>query len=106
MADDWPHATIMQAALDLGMLTGDYSIFDQALPWLAKYKEINLYTAYAPPLNPPLGQPRWYDDNGVIGLMLMQAFQQRPGGQQYLNLGLEIWPFLESGQASEGGQRW
>jgi lysophospholipase L1-like esterase len=36
VADDWPHSEILHTALDLAMLTGDYSGFDRALPALAQ----------------------------------------------------------------------
>jgi uncharacterized protein (TIGR03437 family) len=67
---------------------------------------VNQYTGYSPLVNPTPNSHRWWDDNGVIALMLMQAFEQRPNGQPYLNLASELWPFLLSGQAIGGGQHW
>jgi hypothetical protein len=106
VADVWPHSQIMHAALDLSMLTGDQSSFDQTVQALAAYKLANAYTAYAPTVHPSPGQSRFWDDNGVTGLALIQAVYQTANPQQYLDMVTEMWPFILTGQASDGGVYW
>ena len=82
---------VMHAALDLAMLTGNNRNFAQAVGALAEFKLVNTYTGYAPTIHPPLNASRFRDDNGLIGLALMQAFNQ-DSDSKYLNLAQEIWP--------------
>lgn len=102
----WPHSQILHAALDLALLTQDESSFDQTVQGLAQYKLVNAYTAYAPVIDPSQNESRFWDDNGWIGLALMQATYQTTNPQHHLSLVNEIWSFLQSGQASDGGVYW
>ena len=107
----WPQGQVVHAALNLAKLSGDYSDFDRIAPTLSRYLLTNRgTTGFAPPVDPWTGSPlpvRWWDDNGVTALVLLQANAQRPQRRDagYLEQVQILWPFFEAGQWPGGGQR-
>lgn len=104
----WPQGQVVRAALNIAKLTGRYDDFARTVPTLSRYLLTNLETTgFAPHVDP--GQfssppPRWWDDNGITGLVLLQAYTQ-VGDPRYLQAIRNIWPFFKTGQWPAGGQR-
>jgi len=99
----WPQGQVVRAALDLAKLTGDYTDFDRTVTSLSRYLLTkNGTTGYAPDVDPPAGDIRWWDDNGITCLVLLQASAQ-VGQASYLQEVENIWPFLKAGQWPGGG---
>jgi hypothetical protein len=104
----WGQGQVVRAALNVAKLTGDYSDFARTAPTLSRYLLTNAgTTGFAPNVDP--GQfspppPRWWDDNGVTGLVPLQAYAQT-GAAQHLQGARNLWPFFKAGQWPAGGQR-
>ena len=104
----WPQGQVVRAALNLAKLTGDYDDFSRTVGTLSRYLLSNHgTTGYAPIIDaagrnsPPV---RWWDDNGVTALVLLQGNAQVPGAG-YLQAVHKLWPFFLAGQWPGGGQR-
>jgi hypothetical protein len=104
----WGQGEVVHAALNLARITDDYSAFLRTAPTLSRYLLTNKgTTGFAPPVDagkssdPPI---RWWDDNGITGLVLLQAYAQRDE-TSYLQTVQNIWPFFKAGQWPAGGQR-
>jgi hypothetical protein len=93
----WPHSQIMEAALMLPNRTW-YNLTLRALELYLLTTRSDSLTAYAPPIHPVQNESRYWDDNGVAGLALIR-------GGFYENA-QRIWPFVKSGQNSNGGVYW
>jgi hypothetical protein len=100
---------VIHAALNVAKLTGDSNDFNRTEPTLWRYRYTRFgTTGYAPPLDafklrPPHIPTRWWDDNGSLGLILLQAYTQL-GNVGYLQAAQKLWPFLAAGQDQDRGQ--
>jgi hypothetical protein len=107
----WSQAKVTQAALDLANLTLDYSDFAHIGPTLDSHYSLTNCgtTGYAPPVNPGNHCPppgRWWDDNGIVMTVLLQASAQLgesrgpnpPPTGSYLQKIQNLWPFIRAGQ--------
>jgi lysophospholipase L1-like esterase len=109
-ASVWTQSEIAHAALNLARVVSDPSVTaaaESALARLADYRlRKNGTLGYAATSNPGPRSERFWDDNGWLGLTFLQAAAQLKPSQQYLDLALEIFPFLEAGQDKNGGVYW
>jgi lysophospholipase L1-like esterase len=107
----WTQSEVLHAALNLEMVAHDEKIekcVEDAAATIAEYKLTrNGTTAYAPTPHPPKNARRFWDDNGWLGLTLLQASYQSKTPKKYVDLVAEMFPFYESGQVKPGGgQYW
>jgi hypothetical protein len=104
----WGQGQVVHAAVSLAKLARDYKAFDCLEPTLSRYLLTNKgTTGYAPPVDPGTIRPppaRWWDDNGVTALALLQAYAQL-GDPKYLRAVRTLWPFFKAGQQKGGGER-
>lgn len=100
----WPYGQVMAAALDQAQLTGDYTDFEVLVEGLERFRHPD--GGYASSRN-ALGflGARFYDDNAWLGLVFMQAAQQRPDSD-YLARAQEVAGFLQEAQQPDGGLLW
>jgi hypothetical protein len=105
----WSQSQVAHAALDLARLTGNDSDCRRIVPTLKRYRLTNLgTTGYAPNIDPGNITPppaRWWDDNGLVGLVLFQASTQLRDSEYFLTVQKDLWPFFKAGQCRRGGQR-
>jgi len=108
----WTQIENIRAALEVARLTNNYYAFNHMAPTLSSYLiSRNGTYAYDPKSTADCGgQPgRHWDDNGIVGMVLLQAHAQlresgRPGPGYLLPEARQLWPFFQSGQATVGGQ--
>jgi len=115
----WPHSQILHAAIDLALARASGTRNATALARVrSATTALSFYYrqhGYSPNVNEtgPLG--RYWDDNGVMALALLQAqlmgLSSMPGGESsgfdYLAMAADIFPFLARGQnLEEGGVYW
>jgi hypothetical protein len=101
----WSQTEIAHAALYLAPLARDKEKMEKeweaAVETLAEYKVTMKGTiGYLPG---PRAKGRWWDDNGVVALTLMQASYQSKTPKKYQDLTAEIFPFFEAGQEKPNG---
>ena len=103
----WPQSQGIAAALDLAKLSGNYAKARELLATTDAYKFGDGYAPTVQPTPPNASRipARFYDDNGVVGLDLMQAYAQT-GDQTYLGKAKELFKFIRTGQHSGGGMLW
>jgi len=83
----WGQGQVVRAALNIAKLTGNYWDFARTAPTLSRYLMTNKgTTGYAPNVDP--GQfnpppPRWWDDNGITGLVPLQAYAQTGNSERF-----------------------
>jgi len=103
----WAQGQGILAALDLAELSGNYATANQMLATIDAYRYGDAYTPYPHERRQASGKPpkRWYDDDGHVGLDLMQAFAQT-GERAYLDKARSLFNFIKTGQHPEGGMLW
>jgi hypothetical protein len=106
----WAQGVIFHAALNVARLTQDYGDVNRIGPILSRYLLTNEgTTGFAPHIDPDRRNPlpaRWWDDNGVAGMALLQAYSQLgEAGGNYLQMVRNLWPFFKTGQFPGGGER-
>ena len=92
----------------------NYSDVDRIGLTLDRYLLTNCGTAgYATVVDPGKCCPppaRWWDDNGLVALGLLQASAQLGGssgpGYTYLTKVQSLWPFIRAGQYPSSGSQW
>jgi hypothetical protein len=101
----WTVSQMMGAALDVGLLTGSSQEFEQTFKQLGRHQLQKAGTiGYTPGIDPPVSEARWWDDDGWLGISLLQAHEQlhKP---EYLQLVQALWPFFGAGHSPQGGER-
>lgn len=98
----WTFSQTVAAALYSAKITGDYSRADRLLDDIEGYHAGN---AYAPGWHAPADSQHYYDDNGWVGLDLMQAYTQTHD-KKYLDRAKRLFPFFEQGIQKNGGLLW
>lgn len=100
----WGHGQIVQAALDLALLTGRTGDAENTLRVLQLYE---LRGAYAPTIHPFNAEKRFWDDNAWVLLALEQAMNQSRDKARYVRMLETTWnAFIVHGQAPGGGMYW
>lgn len=103
VATVWSTSQIVLAALDLGMLTGNYERAERAIRPLERYLAPGKgVSGYAPIIDPKPGATRWWDDNGLVSLALMQAAEQTHSSA-FAHAAVTNWAFIRHGQYPVGG---
>jgi predicted alpha-1,6-mannanase (GH76 family) len=95
----WPLSQVLMAAIDVALLTGDFSTVDRLLHGLERYR---IGDAYGPH---PGQRVRYYDDNAWIALA--QLYLAETAGRPGLVSDAErVFRFVASGEAPSGGVWW
>jgi hypothetical protein len=106
----WAHSQIARAAMDLAAVTGGDlgpgSWTARTLTTLDAYRLVKDGTVgYTPGVKHAPDAVRWWDDNGWVALVLLQAHALMHGRSPYLERAQALWPFLRSGHVPGFAQR-
>lgn len=96
----WPHGQVVAAALDVALLTGDWSAANDSVRALAQYRSGIGYAT-----NTAGAGGRYFDDNAWIGLDMMQAYAMT-GDASYLAAAERIAALAREGVTPSGGVAW
>jgi hypothetical protein len=103
VAPAWSFGQALGAAIDLAGKTGDASKARRMVRDLDEYK---LGAGYAPDIHPGAGATRYFDDNGWIGLDLMQLYRQTKDPAVLARARSLFDGFVAHGQDASGGVQW
>ena len=97
----WPLGQVLNAALDVAAINGDYRDVNSIFSKLSIYENDG---AYAPGVW-TTGKHRLWDDNAWIALDMLQAWRQT-GDMRYVQSVEKMMPFFDAGIRPDGGVWW